>query len=151
MAYMEVILRDDMPNLGKSGDLVRVKAGYGRNYLIPKGIAILATKRNKAQMEHEKRVIAVRRAKQIKTAEDLKAKLEELTVSISKKVGKDDKLFGSVTVKEIADYLGNQGFSIDRKALKLEHPIKELGVHNIPVKLDNEVEATLKVWVVNEE
>lgn len=150
MAFMEIILRDDVPNLGKSGDLVRVKAGYGRNYLLPKGMAIKATKKNKARMEHERNVIAVRRAKMVKTAEDLKNKLEELTLTIPKKAGEGDKLFGSVTPKDVAAMIAKSGYSVAKKAISFEEPVKTLGVHKGLVDLGNGVEAALKIWVVSE-
>ena len=150
MSYMDIILRDDIKKLGSSGDLVRVKSGYGRNYLIPKGFAIKATKKNKAKMEHEKRVIGIRRAKMVKTAEDLKAKLEELKVTISKKVGENEKLFGSVTQKDIALAIASEGYKIDKKKIHLAEAIKTVGVHDGTVDLGNGVEASIKIWVVSE-
>ena len=150
MAFMEIILRDDVPHLGKSGELVRVKAGYGRNYLLPKGFAIKATKKNKSRMEHERAVIAVRRSKLVKTAEDLKNKLEELTLTVAKKVGDNDKLFGSVTPKDIAALIKNSGYDVERKTIHFEEPIKSLGVHKGLVDLGNDVKAELKIWVVSE-
>ena len=151
MAYMDVILRDDVPKLGKSGQLVRVRSGFGRHYLVPKGIAVLATKKNKARMDHEQRVIALRRGKLLKTAEDLKARLEGMTVTISKRVGENEKLYGSVTNKEIAAALASQGVALDRKTIRMDEPLKTVGVHNLTVELDPEVQASLKVWVVSEE
>lgn len=150
MGFMEIILSDDVPNLGNSGQIVRVRAGYGRNYLIPRGYAVLANKKNRAQLEHQQKVITARRSKMIKTAEDLKAKLEEITLTIQKKVGENEKLFGSVTPKEIVDALDRQGLRVDRKNIHLDEPLKTLGVHTINVKLDSEVHAALKVWVVSE-
>ncbi|MBN2723002.1 MAG: 50S ribosomal protein L9 [Deltaproteobacteria bacterium] len=150
MGFMEIILRDDVSNLGKSGDILKVRNGYGRNYLVPKGLAIVATKKNKAKLEHDRQVITARRSKLIKTSEDMKARLEELTITIQKKVGESDKLFGSVTQREVIEALGSQGVTLNKKSLLMDEPLKTLGVHSISVKLDAEVEATLKVWVVSE-
>ncbi len=150
MAFMEIILRDDVPHLGKSGDLVKVKAGYGRNYLLPKGLAIKATKKNRARMEHERAVIALRRSKLVKTAEDLKAHLEELTLTITKKAGDNDKLFGSVTSKDVVEAVAKAGYTLSKKSVRFEEPAKTLGVHKGIVDLGNGVEANLKIWVVSE-
>jgi len=151
MANMEVILTEEVANLGESGEIVKVKAGYGRNYLIPKGIAIKATSKNKARLEHEQRVIELKRAKQIKTAEDLKEKLEDITITIPKKVGENEKLYGSVTKKEIVDALAKNNLQIEKRQLELNKPIKEIGVQNIDIKLTQGITAKLKVWIVSEE
>lgn len=149
MAYMEIILSEDMMGK-KAGEVVRVRAGYGRNYLIPRGMAVEATPKNKALMEHEKRVLMARRAKQIKTAEDLKARLEGISLQIAKRVGEGDKLYGSVTAKEIQAALEAQGISVDRKIFVMPEPIKSTGVHEIKCRLASSVEATLKLWVISE-
>ena len=151
MGYMTIILTEDIENLGKAGDVVRVRAGYGRNYLIPKGLALQATERNRKRLEHERQVIARRREKMIKTVEEMKARLEELTVTIPKKAGEGEKLYGSVTNKEIAQALASQGIEMDRKAIHIEEPIKSLGIHTVTVKLPHSLTASLKVWVVPEE
>ena len=149
MAYMEIILSED--NLGKkTGDVVRVRAGYGRNYLIPMGLAVQATTKNKARVEHEKRVVSARRAKLVKTAEDLKARLEALTLSIPKRTGDGEKLFGSVTSKELQTALEAQGLKVDRKIFVLADPIKSTGVHQVTCRLTQSVTASLKVWVISE-
>ncbi|MBU1239752.1 50S ribosomal protein L9 [Myxococcota bacterium] len=150
MAFMEIILRDDVQHLGKSGDAVKVKAGYGRNYLLPKGLAIKATKKNKSRLDHDRKVISIRRAKYVKTAEDLKVKLEELTFTIAKKVGENEKLFGSVTQKEVAEIIENNGYSVEKKNIHFEDNIKTLGVHKGFCDLGNGVKAELKIWVVSE-
>lgn len=149
MAYMEIILSEDMFGK-KAGEVVRVRAGYGRNYLIPKGMAVEATPKNKALMEHEKRVLMARRAKQIKTAEDLRARLEGISLQIAKHVGDGDRLYGSVTAKEIQAALEAQGLSVDRKAFIIPEPIKTAGVHEVKCRLAPSVEATIKVWVISE-
>jgi large subunit ribosomal protein L9 len=150
MAFMEIILKEDVANLGKTGDMVKVKAGYGRNYLVPKGLASRATLKNKSRLEHEKRIIETRRGKLVKTAEDMRAKLETITLTITKKVGEGEKLYGSVTTKEISNALEAQGLNVSRKSFVLDDTIKTLGVHNIIVKLEQGISATLKVWVVSE-
>ncbi len=149
MAYMEIILSEDI--LGKkTGDVVRVRAGYGRNYLIPLGLAVEATVKNKARVEHDKRVVSARRAKLVKTAEDLKARLEALTLSIPKRTGDGERLFGSVTSKELVTALESQGLKVDRKIFVLDEPIKTTGVHQINCRLTQSVTASLKVWVISE-
>lgn len=147
---LKVILNEDVSNLGEVGDIVEVAQGFGRNYLIPRQLAIPATTRNVKALEHTKRLIAVKRAKMIRTAEDLKKKLQQLSITIAKTVGEEDKLFGSVTNREIADALGNEGYSIDRRQVLLKQPIKNLGVYTVDVKLHGEITAPVKVWVVAE-
>ncbi len=149
MAYMEIILSEDMFGK-KAGEVVRVRAGYGRNYLIPKGMAVEATPKNKALMEHEKRVLLARRAKQIKTAEDMRARLEGISLQIAKRGGEGDRLYGSVTAKEIQAALEAQGLRVDRKTFVMPEPIKTTGVHEVKCRLAPSVEATLKVWVISE-
>lgn len=146
---MQVILREDVENLGNTGELVNVKDGYARNYLIPRGLAVHATPRNVRRLEHEKRVISQRDAKRQKDAQALKDKLEALSLTIAKHTGEEDKLFGAVTNREIADALNEDtGLSIDRKSIQLEQPIKSLGVYSVEVKLSRDVVATVKLWVV---
>lgn len=145
---MQVILREDVPNLGRSGEVVTVREGYGRNYLIPRGLATLATPRNVKRMEHEQRVIAARDTKLQQDAETLKQRLEALSITIAKHTGEEDKLFGSVTSRELAEALRGEGHEIDRRAIQLEQPIKSLGVYSVPIKLGRSVRADLKVWVV---
>ena len=146
---MQVILREDVQNLGRTGDVVSVKDGFARNFLIPKGLAVTATPRNVRRLEHEKRVIGQRDAKRRKDAETVKEKLDAFSVTIAKRTGEEDKLFGSVTSREISDALKEEGFDIDRKVIQLEQPIKTLGVHSVEIKLAREITATLKVWVVS--
>ncbi len=147
---MEIILLDDIPSLGRVGDLVKVSDGYGRNYLIPNKLAIKATPKNRKQLEHEKRFAHEKTEKVKRDAEKLANKIEEFSCTITKPVGESGKLFGSVTSKEIEQQLNEHGFQIDRKKIELEEPIKNLGVYTIPVRLHPEVTANLKLWVVRE-
>jgi large subunit ribosomal protein L9 len=148
---MQVILRDDMENLGKSGEVVNVKPGYARNFLLPRGHALKATASDVKRVEHEKRVIAARTAKLAKEAQAEADTLSKVSVSISRSVGEEDKLYGSVTSRDIADALGEQGVKVDSKKIHLAEPIKSLGMTEVQVKLGRGVNATVKVWVVKKE
>ena len=148
---MQVILRDDMDNLGKSGEVVNVKPGYARNYLLPRGFAIKATASDVKRVEHEKRVIAARTAKLAKEAQAEADGLSKVSVSIARAVGEEEKLYGSVTSRDIAEALGEQGVKVDSKKIHLEEPIKTLGMTEVQVKLGRGVNATVKVWVVKQE
>ena len=147
---MKVILREDMSNLGSAGTIVNVAPGYARNYLLPRNLAIPATGNNLKEFEHEKRLMETKRAKRIKEAEAVKAKLEKISCSIAKKVGENDKLFGSVTTQDIEKAFGNEGFSVDKKDILLTEPIKALGVYTVPIRVFESVVANTKVWVVKE-
>ena len=147
---MQIILNEDVPNLGRVGDVVSVKSGYGRNYLIPRKLAVLATTRNIKEMEHTRRIVGVKRAKAVKSAGDLASRLKDVSLTIAKQVGEEDKLFGSVTNRDIEDALKKEGFSIDRRNIVLEKPIKNLGVYNVDVKLHTDITTQVKVWVVSE-
>jgi len=148
---MQVILRDDMDNLGKSGEVVNVRPGYARNYLLPRGLAIKATATDVARVEHEKRVITARTAKLAKEAQAEADKLSKVSVSIARAVGEEDKLYGSVTSRDIAEALHAQGVNIDAKKIVLDEPLKALGLAEVVVKLGRGVNATIKVWVVKKE
>jgi len=148
---MQLILKEDLDNLGKSGEVVTVKEGYGRNYLLPRGLAVLATADDVSRVAHEKRVIAARAAKMAKETQAEADRLGQLTVSIARAVGDEDKLFGSVTSRDIAEALAEQKVTIDAKKLHLEEPIKTLGLTEVQVKLGHGVSAKLKVWVVKKE
>jgi large subunit ribosomal protein L9 len=145
---MQLILKEDVYNLGKTGDIVNVSEGYGRNYLLPKKIAITAAPNNLTQLEHQKRIVTALQLKRKKTAEGLAEKIGKVSLTISREVGEEDKIFGSVTTKDISEALRNEGFIVDRHDLNLEAPIKKLGIYDIPAKLHSEVTATVKVWVV---
>lgn len=148
---MRVILREDLDNLGAAGEVVTVRDGYGRNYLLPRGLAALATEKDVAKLEHERRVIAVRAAKQAKELAGEVEKLQQVSVSLARNVGEGDKLFGSVTSRDIAEALKEQGVTIDTKKIHLEEPIKALGMTEVPIKLGKDAVAKIKVWVVKKE
>jgi large subunit ribosomal protein L9 len=148
---MQVILREDRENLGKSGDVVTVKPGFGRNYLLPKGLALLATAQDVARVAHEKRVIAARNAKLMKDTQAAADRLNQVSVSIPVTVGEEDRLYGSVTTRDIAEALHAKGVELDAKKLVLEEPIKSLGLSEVVVKLGQGVSAKIKVWVVKKE
>jgi large subunit ribosomal protein L9 len=147
---MKIILREDVANLGKSGELVEVRNGYGRNYLLPQNLAVLASEKNLAQLAHERKVITAKQAKQRAGALEVAKQLGNAKVKISRKVGEQDKLFGSVTTLDIADALAAAGVKIDRRALHLAEPIKTLGSFDVEVRLHPEVPAKVKVEVVAE-
>jgi large subunit ribosomal protein L9 len=145
---MQVILKEDVHNLGKSGDLVNVKPGYGRNYLIPHGLAVVATEGNIKQIEHEKKLIAARNAKLAKDAQAVADKLAAVEVQIERQVGEEDKLFGSVNTRDIGEALADKGVKVDHKKIVLAEPIKTIGYHTVEVKLGNGVVGKIKVVVV---
>lgn len=147
---MEVILLEDVPVLGKMGEIIKVADGYGRNYLIPKGLAKVATSKNVKALEHDKRLIEHKRNRVKKQAQKLAEKIESLSITIPQAVGEQDKLYGSVTSMDIERYLKQEGIEIERKHIELEEPIKSLGIYNINVKVHPEVSAKLKVWVIKE-
>jgi large subunit ribosomal protein L9 len=147
---MQVILLEDVPSLGKVGDKVKISDGYGRNYLLPKKKAILATEKSVKALEHQNRLIQQRIGKMKKDAEKIAQEIEKLSCTFTKAVGESGKLFGSVTSMEIEDYLKANSIQVDRKMIHLEEPIKNLGMFTVPVKLSPQVTAQLKVWVVQE-
>ncbi|MEW6374978.1 MAG: 50S ribosomal protein L9 [Thermodesulfobacteriota bacterium] len=147
---MLIILLEDVPSLGKVGDKVKVSDGYGRNYLIPKKKAILATEKSLKAIEHQKRQIQQRMGKIKKDAERMVQQIEQISCTFSKSVGESGKLFGSVTSMEIENFLKENGILVDRKKILLEEPIKNLGMFTVPIKLHPEVTGHLKVWVVQE-
>jgi large subunit ribosomal protein L9 len=145
---MQVILKDDVQNLGKGGDLVTVKPGYGRNYLIPQGLAMLATAGNLQRIEHEKKIIAARNLKLQKDAQAVADRLASLEIQIERAVGEADKLFGSVTSRDIEAALAEKGLQIDHKKFVLSEPIKVIGYHTVDMKLGQGITGKLKVVVV---
>ena len=145
---MKVILREDVEDLGAAGQVVEVKDGYGRNYLFPHNLAIPATKANLRAIDEVTKQKEIRERKQRREADIVKDKIEKLSISTEVLVGEEDKLFGSVTSAEIAELLEKEGVIIDKRAVKLEEPIKALGVYTVPVKVDKDVTANLKLWVV---
>jgi large subunit ribosomal protein L9 len=145
---MKVILRNNVENLGNAGEIVDVKPGYARNYLVPQGLALVATKGNQAVYDNEKKQIALRIAKEKVLAEEMAQKLEAASVTIAVSVGEEDKLFGSVTSQDIADQLASQGLEVDKRKIVLDEPIKALGLYTVDVKLHTDVVGKVKVWVV---
>ncbi|NPA93818.1 MAG: 50S ribosomal protein L9 [Thermodesulfobacteria bacterium] len=145
---MEVILNESIESLGKAGDIVNVSDGYARNYLIPKGIAIVANKKNLVQIEKQRAAILERAAKIRQEFEALAEQLEKLELEIPVKVGEEEKLYGSVTTMDIAKAIEDKGYQVDRKKIVLPEPIKALGEYEVPVKLSPDVTATVKVKVV---
>jgi large subunit ribosomal protein L9 len=145
---MQVILKDDVHNLGKAGELVKVKPGYGRNYLIPQGKAVMATASNVKEIEHHKKLIAAKNAQLAKDAQSMADKLAAIEVQIERQAGEEDKLFGSVTSRDIADALKDKGVTVDHRKIHLEDPIKTIGYHTIDIKLGSSVTGKIKVVVV---
>lgn len=148
---MKIILKDNVESLGNMGDTIKVSDGYARNYLIPKGLAIEASSKNIKSLDHEKRIIAGKTEKERLMAESLTEKLSKVTCTISRKVGEQDKLFGSVTSKDIEDNLRDQGFEIARKNIVIEEPIKKLGEFMVKIKVYPGIFGQVKVAVVSEE
>lgn len=147
---MNVILKTDVSKLGVVGDVVKVKGGYGRNFLIPQGKALLADSRNVKVVEHAKFLTQHAVEKVRKAAEEVSDKLKEVSLSLALKVGEDDKVFGSVTSMDIENALTAEGFELDRRKIQLEKPIKELGDFEIPVKLHKDVTVNVKLQVIKE-
>ena len=147
---MKVILRKDLDALGKVGDVITVKDGYARNYLIPRSIAYAATESSVKALEEEKKQQARRVEKEKKSSEALAADLEKTSVTIKMKVGEDDKLFGSVTSQMIADSLKEKGVNLDKRQIELEDTLKSLGIFDVNVKLPGGVAGKIKVWIVRE-
>ena len=147
---MKVILLKDIETLGSAGEVVEVKNGYGRNFLIPRNEALVATAANMAQFESRRKQQETLAERDHRAAEALAKKLETESITAQVKVGEEDRLFGSVTAQNIAELLDEKGYEIDRRAIHLEDPIRELGVYNIDVRLHPEVAAAVKLWVVKE-
>ena len=148
---MKVILKENVEGVGHLGDLLDVSDGFARNYLLPRRKALEANSRNVKELEHAKRVMAEKAKKEKLEIEALAKKMSAVSLTIPAQVGKDDKLFGSVTVKDIAEGLAEQGFTVDRRKIQLAQPIKELGTVAVPVKLHREVTATVSIHVVKKE
>lgn len=147
---MEVILKEDVPKLGHRGDVVKVAEGYGRNYLLPRKLAIEATHGNKAVIEQMKQAAIRRSAVEKSDAEALSKQLEGVSVNFQRKAGEKDQLFGSVTPGDIADALTHKGFNIDRRKIQLHDPLKNLGEFDIPVRLHRDVTSRVKVVIEKE-
>ena len=148
---MKLILREDVENLGKGGEVVEVKPGYGRNYLLPRGLAVMANPKNVRELEHQKSVASAKAAKLKASAEAVAKRLAETPVTLKRKVGEQEKLYGSVTALDVAEALSARGLSIDRRAIDLVEPLKTIGEFEVPVKLHAHVVGKVKVTVEPEE
>ncbi len=147
---MEVILREHVDNLGERGEIVKVAAGYARNYLLPRKLALPATEGNKKHVERERKIVESREAEEKGQAEAIASRLNAIEIRIARRTGETEQLYGSVTSSDIADFLKTKGFEIDRRKLILPEPIKLIGEHTVPLKLHREVTVPLKVHVVKE-
>jgi len=148
---MQIILTQDVANLGKAGELVSVRPGYGRNYLVPRGLAVSATVRNKNRLDHEKALIERKVAKERAGATELATRINGMTLQFERIVGDDEKLFGSVTNRDIADQLKRAGVELDHRMIQLDVAVKALGKYEVPVRLAAGVVASLKFWVVGKD
>jgi len=144
---MKVILREDVENLGKGGEVVEVKPGYGRNYLLPRGLAVTANQKNVREVEHQKQIASAKAAKLKASAEAVAKRLSDTPVVLRRKVGEQDKLYGSVTALDVAEALAARGLQLDRRSIDLAEPIKTTGDFEVPVKLHREVVGKAKVKV----
>jgi len=148
---MEVILREDIPNLGKIGDVVRVRDGFARNYLLPRGLVLLANKKNLKTFEHQKKIVADQKQHILRQAHSVGDQLQGVSLTISMRTGEEGKLFGSVTNIHIEKALKAQGLEVDRRKIHLEEPIRTLGEFEVPIRLTADLTIPLKVTVVPEE
>jgi large subunit ribosomal protein L9 len=148
---MEVILKEDILNVGKMGEVVRVRDGYARNYLLPRGLVLVANKKNLKTYEHQKRVVESQKARVQKQANTVSEKLKEISLVIPARAGEEGRLFGSVTNMDIEKALKAQGLEVERRKIHLTEPIKALGNYEVPVRLTADVQANIKVSVVAED
>jgi large subunit ribosomal protein L9 len=148
---MDVILREDIDKLGARGEVVKVAPGYARNFLLPKRLAVEATEANRKIVEQERQAHLRKEAKLQSEAEDLSKLMSGVSVTIAQKAGENDQLFGSVTAKDVADALASKNFTVDRRKVQLDEPIKQLGEYKVPIRLHREVTAEITVTVVKEE
>ena len=147
---MKVILTSDVQDLGKAGEIKNVSGGFYRNFLFPKSLAVVADERRKQELEHHKRMIAKKAERLHKLSMSLREKIEATSITIARQAAEEEKIFGSVTARDIAQALMHEGIEIDHRNILLEKPIKHLGSFNVDVKLHGDVRATLRVWVVKE-
>jgi len=148
---MEVVLKKDYGKLGKAMEIVTVKDGYARNFLIPNGVAVVATEGNKKLVADAKRTNEKREQREIAAARELLTKIEQTPCTIAVKVGDEEQIYGSVSANDIAEFLKKEGFAVEKRQVMLEEAIKQLGVYTVNVNLHRGVDAKLKVWVVKEE
>jgi large subunit ribosomal protein L9 len=144
---VEVILREDVPNLGAIGEIVRVRPGYARNYLFPRGLAVEASRKNVTALDHQKRVIGAKADRDRKTAEGAAAKLDGVTITVLARAGEEGRLFGSVTNLDVERLLAAKGFQVERRRILLEEPIKQLGTFPVVIQIGRDVRATVQVVV----
>jgi len=147
---MEIILQEDVENLGQIGEVVKVRDGFARNYLLPRGLALEANRRNLRVLEHQKRLVAAKKERALSQAQTLGAQLAALTVVVTARAGEEDRLFGSVTNLDIEKALKAQGVEVDRKKILLAEPLKQLGTYTVPVQLSGGVRGNVTVQVVRE-
>jgi len=147
---MEVILRKDIPKLGKAGDIVKVKDGYARNYLIPKGLAILANQKTIRALENQRKIILAKAERERKKLESLAEKLEGISITVYRKIIEEDRIFGSVSSIDIVNMLKEQGIKVDKNQVILDEPIKKLGIFEVPIKLSSDKVVNIKVEVLEE-
>jgi len=147
---MEVILRHAVENLGKPGDVVKVKNGYARNYLLPHNLAYEATPGNLKRIQQERERLEAAESQRRGSAQEIATKLEQVSLTFSARVGEEGKLFGSVTASDIAQQLSQQGFEIEKRQIDLHEPIKSLGVYRVPVRLHADVKPEVRVWVIKQ-
>ncbi|MDP2306700.1 MAG: 50S ribosomal protein L9 [Pseudomonadota bacterium] len=145
---MKVILQEEVANLGTTGEVVEVADGYGRNYLLPRSLAVLADERNTRRLDHQRRLAAARQSKVLAAAKELAAKISGTAVSIKRQAGAEDKIFGSVTNQDVQEALAAQGVEVDRRNIVLAEPIRNIGVFQVPIKVHRDVEASVKVYVI---
>ena len=147
---MDVILRQDVDKVGRAGELVTVKNGYARNFLLPRGLAYEATDANRRRLESERAQKGKKMAAEVGAAKEVATRLEAVSLTFTMKAGEGDKLFGSVTASDLAEKLAAEGFRVDKKSIELDEPLKALGVYKVPVRLHHEVRPEVRVWVVRE-
>lgn len=149
MSVVKLILREDVPNLGEAGDLVTAKPGYARNYLLPQGKAEFATEARVKQLEHQRRVIDAKRAKDLKDLQAVDKKIRSLTLEVKANAGEEGKLFGSITSTQVGELLAASGVAIDRRKIEMKESLKTVGEHKIAIKLDRELVSEVVVVVVS--
>lgn len=147
---MKVILQQDVPHLGRVGDIVKVRDGYGRNFLVPRGMAVVADERNVRRLDHQKREASAKATRILAEARAAAERIGQTAVSIKVQAGDEGKLFGAVTNRDIVDALAAEGVVVDRRQVDLAEPIKQIGVFTVPVRLHPEVEAAVKVYVIQQ-
>ena len=147
---MKIILTADVDTLGNAGDVVEVKDGYARNFLLPRSVALIANERNMAVYEKVRQQREARASRAMRDAETLAEALKEVSCNVAVRAGEEDRIFGSVTTQQIAGALGDLGFDIDRRDIELEEPIRALGVYDVPIRIYAGVRVSVKVWVVRE-